>query len=101
MAPELTADRAVNHTETTFRSRRQFLQKDEVAGFHTNLTDRPDSSIIAKFPLFYLVLVMGTFSLLRLDHSHQLAHLSAQRVGLTSQAGRINSTIGSMSMGFV
>ena len=46
MAPELTADRAVDHTKTTFRSRRQFLQKDEVAGFHTNLTDRPGSGAV-------------------------------------------------------
>jgi hypothetical protein len=32
----------VKHTKTTLRSRSQFVQKNEVAGFfHTNLTDRP------------------------------------------------------------
>ena len=54
MAPELTADRAVDHTKTTFRSRRQFLQKDEVAGFlRTNLNDGPINALGFEVCVFY------------------------------------------------
>jgi hypothetical protein len=41
-------DRAGNHTKATLRASSLFRQNNEVAGFHTNLTDGPNSAVQLK-----------------------------------------------------
>ena len=58
-------DRGLNHTKTTLRSRSQFFQKKEVAGFHTNLTDGPSSGedLLALLPTTLVDVIFLDFSM--------------------------------------